>query len=95
MKIRVSRGVGSSPKMWAVADRRTQVGEFDVSADAGRIEGDSMTGMSGIVWKRGSAPCDVYPRKLYASVEEWVDDLRHEYPGAEIVRADHEPQNWL
>jgi hypothetical protein len=80
--------------MWAVATPGSQVGEFDVSDEPGWIDGDGMGGMSGIVWVRGKI-AETYPRKLYANVEEWVVDVAAEYPDAEIVRADSEPQNWL
>ena len=97
MKIRVSRGCGSSPKMWAVSSgsRGSQVGEFDLG-EPGRYdaEANAISGMSGIVWKRGCV-AETFPRKLYGSVDEWVADIRAEYPDAEIVRADGEPQNWL
>jgi hypothetical protein len=95
MKIRVSRGVGSNPKLWAVAADR-QVGEFDLSDEPGRYDAEvnGISGKSGIIWKRGRI-AEVYPRKLYDSVDEWVDDLRAEYPDATIVRADDEEQRWL
>lgn len=94
MKIRISQGVGSSPKLWARTDR--MVGEFDVSDEPGSYDADAngISGMSGIVWKRGCI-AETYPRKLYGSVDEWVADIRAEYPDAEVVRADDKPQNWL
>jgi hypothetical protein len=92
MTIRVSRGVGSNPKLWAVST--SQVGEFDLSDLPGHYVANGISGMSGIVWKRGCI-AETYPRKLYSSVDEWVDDLRAEYPGAKIIRADNEPQSWL
>lgn len=101
MEIRISRGVGSNPKLWAVAGgkRGTQVGEFDVSDVPGWRTADGMGGMSGIVWAAEGAGArtssGVLPRKLYASVDEWVADVAAEYPGATIVRADDKPQNWL
>ena len=53
MKIRISQGVGSNPKLWARTDR--MVGEFDVSDEPGSYDADAngISGMSGIVWKRG------------------------------------------
>jgi hypothetical protein len=94
MTIRVSRGVGSNPKLWATA--ASQVGEFDLSDAAGSYDAESngVSGMSGIVWMRGRI-AETHSRKLYASVDEWVDDIRAEYPGYEIIRADDEPQRWL
>ncbi len=97
MEIRISQGVGSNPKLWAVKDRKNQVGEFDLSDEPGSFdpEAKGINGMSGIIWKRGGHPAEVLPRKLYASVDEWVSDLRAEYPGATIIGADDEPQSWL
>ena len=93
MKIRISQGVGSNPKLWAVgAD--SQVGEFDLSDEPGWETATGIGGMSGIVWKAGRI-AETYPRKLYGSVDEWVADIRAEYPDAEVVRADDKPQNWL
>jgi hypothetical protein len=94
VRIRISLGVGSNVKLWAVADRRTQIGEFDVSDVPGWRTETAIGGMTGIVWKRGRI-AETYPRKCYASPEEWVADLRAEYPDAAIDRADGEPQNWL
>ena len=93
--IRISRGSGSSPKLWAVLGGKSgsQVGEFDVSSEPGWATATATGGMTGIVWRRGCL-AETYPRKCYASPEEWVADLRAEY-GCEIERADGEPQNWL
>ena len=72
-----------------------QVGELDLG-EPGRYDAETnaISGMSGIVWVRGRI-AETYPRKLYASVDEWVADVAREYPDAVIVRADGEPQNWL
>jgi hypothetical protein len=94
VRIRISRGVGSNPKLWAVGGN-TQVGEFDISDEPGWEDADAMGGMTGIIWRNGGHPAEVLPRKLYADVEEWVSDIRAEYPDAVIIRADKEPQNWL
>ena len=96
--IRISRGVGSSPKLWAVlrsGKLRTQVGEFDLADKPGWIdeEANGIDGMSGLVWKCGHI-AEAYPRKLYASVEEWIADLAREYPDAEVIRAEDEPPDW-
>jgi hypothetical protein len=97
VKIRISAGVGSSPKLWAVLGGKagSQVGEFDLG-EPGRYdaEANGISGMSGIVWKRGRI-AETHPRKLYGSVDEWVADVAAEYPGAEIERADDKPQDWL
>jgi hypothetical protein len=50
--------------------------------------------MTGIVWLRGRI-AEISARRPYRSVDEWVADIAAEYPGARIVRADDEPQNWL
>ena len=95
MRIRVSKGVGSNPKLWACTDGpgATQVGEFDLSDEPGWIDGDGMGGMTGMVWPAdGGLPTD---RLLYQSVDEWVADVAAMYPAAVIVRADDEPQEWL
>ena len=102
MMIRISQGVGSNPKLWAVSSGKnaTQVGEFDLSDAPGWYSLDEdgavtgINGMSGIVWKHGMI-AETYPRKLYRSVDEWAADIAAEYPDAEIIRADNEPQHWL
>jgi hypothetical protein len=101
MKIRISRGVGSSPKMWACTLGRdsTQVGEFDTSDSPGWRDGTAMGGMSGIVWAPEGVgvrtSSGVLPRKLYSSVDQWVADIAAEYPQAAIIRHDDQPQHWL
>ena len=93
MEIRISQGVGSNPKLWARSDKPdTMVGEFDLSDEAGWYDADAngISGMSGIVWKAGRV-AEVYPRKLYANVDEWAADVAAEYPDAVIIRADDEP----
>ena len=101
MKIRISQGVGSSPKLWACSNGRngTQLGEFDVSDEPGWADETAMGGMTGIIWAPEGVgdrtPSGVLPRELYTSVDEWVADIAKEYPDAEIIRADDEPQNWL
>jgi hypothetical protein len=105
-RIRISQGVGSNQKLWAVVrydDHRkptTQVGEFDISDEPGRFEGvGAICGMSGIVWcstgPSKAYPSGVHARKLYRSADEWVEDIVREYPDAVIIRADDEPQDWL
>ena len=96
--IRISRATGSSPKLWAVlrsGKLRTQVGEFDLADKPGSYdaEANGINGMSGIVWKCGRV-AETYPRKLYASAEEWIADIVREYPDAEVIRADDEPPDW-
>lgn len=101
MKIRISQGVGSNPKLWAVlrdGKRTDMAGEFDLSDEPGRIDAYGIYGMSGIIWKDSgdnNTGGDVLPRRLYRSVNEWVSDIRTEYPAAEIIRADDEPQDWI
>ena len=91
--VRISQGVGSNPKLWAVGGNR-QIGEFDLSDEPGSYDADAdgINGMSGIVWRPDGS---VKPRELYASVEAWVADIQREYPNAVIIRDDNEPQNWL
>lgn len=95
MRIRISQGVGSSPKLWARTDR--MVGEFDISDEPGwyDAEANGISGMTGIIWRNGGHPADVMPRRLYASVEEWMADIQREYPDAVIIRADNEPPSWV
>jgi hypothetical protein len=85
--IRVTKGIGSSPKLWAWSvGSDTMVGEFDLSDEPGwyDAEANGINGMSGIVWKRGGHPAEVLPRKLYRSIDEWIVDVKAEYPDAVI-----------
>ena len=101
-EIRVTRGVGSSPKLWAVIYVRepgrkrydSQVGEFDVSDEPGWMDETAMGGMTGIVWKRGRI-AETYPRRTYASPEEWIADLMAEYPEATFDVDLNANQSWL
>lgn len=93
MKIRISKGVGSSPKMWACSSGAgapsggSQVGEFDLPTATTPVP-------TGIVWVNGEIAV-TRDRREYRDVDEWVADIAAEYPGAYIVRADDEPQNWV
>ena len=64
-RIRISQGVGSNPKLWAVLNSRDQVGEFDISNEPGwygytdddgrkvietEATATGINGMSGIIW---------------------------------------------
>jgi hypothetical protein len=97
--IRVTAGIGSNPKLWAILQsgkQSGQVGEFDLSDEPGRYdaESDGINGMSGIIWRNGSHPSDVLPRKLYHSINEWIADVSAEYPDATIIKALGSKPNW-
>lgn len=93
--IRITAGIGSNPKAWAVLDKRDMVGEFDLSDEPGWIdeEANGWNGMTGIIWLPGRV-AETTERKCYASIEEWAADIAAMYPDAGIVWALGEKPNW-
>lgn len=96
MRIRVSQGSGSNAKLWAMAygrGMRRQVAEFDLPPVL----------MTGIVWAPyeavggpmrwpsavGDLGCSA--RREYASVDEWVADIKRLWPGVDVEDARDEP----
>lgn len=98
MMIRVSRGVGSNPKLWGMLyDGRysRQVMELDVPSATTALTA-IMWGPYGEVggamsWPSPYGPLGMTSRAPYDSVDAVVIALAALWPAADIVRADDEP----
>lgn len=103
MKIRVSKGVGSNPKLWGMLyDGRysRQVMELDVPVTHRDGSVCPLTAMvwgpydavgGPMAWPSPYGPLGLTDRREYESVDAVVAELAALWPAAEIVRADDEP----
>jgi hypothetical protein len=96
MLIRVSRGVGSNPKLWGMLygdGYSRQVMELDCPpAPLTAILWGPYDAVGGpMSWPSPYGPLGLTSRKRYAGVDAVVAELAALWPAAEIVRADDEP----
>lgn len=96
MRIRVSRGVGSNPKLWGMlydGGYARQVMEMDLApAPLTAILWGPLEKTGGpFAWPSPYGELGLDDRKPYPSADAVVDALAALWPAAEIVRADDEP----
>ena len=103
VKIRVSGGVGSSPKWWLVlraGSYARQIGEVDKPTETAPLPTAILWGSYREVggrmsWPSPFGPLGVTERRTYASLDEVINEAVRLWPGARIVDERDEEQDWL